>query len=129
MSADSKRIKIVSLVTLAYGVVGIIAGIVLLATGSGLAGALVLVSGVLSGILGVRGALIANVPSNTPQLEKLSGGLFVVQAADSGCIVAVNGPEQVNQDPLALCLALVSVLLALFLLILSHRLKKQLEAK
>lgn len=129
MSQDSKRIKIVSLVTLAYGVIALVAGVVLLVTGAGIAGGLVLVSGILSAVLGVRGALIANVPSNTPQLEKLSGGLLVVQAADSCGVVAASGPEQVNQDPLALCMALVSVLLALILLILSHRLKKQLEAK
>lgn len=129
MSQDSKRIKIVSLVTLAYGVIALVAGVMLLVTGAGIAGGLVLVSGILSAVLGVRGALIANVPSNTPQLEKLSGGLLVVQAADSCGVVAASGPEQVNQDPLALCMALVSVLLALILLILSHRLKKQLEAK
>lgn len=129
MSADSKRIKIVTLITLAYGVIAAVVGIVLLATGHGLSGALVLVSGVLSAVLGVRGALIANVPSTTPKLVKLSGGMFVVQAADSAGIVAVNGPQQVNQEPLAICLTLLSALLALILLILSHRLKKQLDAK
>lgn len=129
MSSDSKRIKVVSLVTMIYGIAAVVAGIVLLATGHGIPGALVLVSGVLSAFLGVRGALIANVPNNTPQLVKLSGGMFAVQAADSAGVVAAQGPQQVNQDPLAICLTLLSVLLALILLILSHRLKKVLEAR
>lgn len=129
MSADSKRIKIVSLVTMIYGIAAVVTGIVLLVTGHGIPGVLVLVSGVLSAILGVRGALIANVPNNTPQLVKLSGGMFVVQAADSAGVVASQGPQQVNQDPLAICLTLLSVLLALILLILSHRLKKALDAR
>lgn len=129
MSQDSKRIKISAIVTMIYGLAAVVAGIVLLVGGHGLVGALVLVSGVLSAFLGVRGALIANVPSTTPALVKLSGGMFAVQAADSAGVVAVQGPQQVNQDPVAICCTLLSALLALILLILSHRLKKQLDAR
>lgn len=130
MSADSKRIKVMTIIALLYGLASIVAGIVLLVVGeAALVGILVIVSGVLSAILGARGALIANVPSNTPQLVKLSGTTSVLQLADSAGIVAAKGPEQANQDPLALCLSLVALLLAFITLILSRRLKKQLDAK
>lgn len=130
MSQDSKRIKIMTIITLLYGLASIVAGIVLLVLGEPmLVGILVLVSGVISAILGARGALIANVPSNTPQLVKLSGISSLLQLADSGGVVAAKGPEQVNQDPLSICITLLALLLAFVILILSRRLKKQLDAK
>lgn len=130
MSADSKRIKIMTIVALLYGLASIVGGIVLLVTGQPvLVGVLVIVSGVLSAILGARGALIANVPSNTPQLVRLSGVSSLLQLADSGGIVAAKGPEQANQDPVALCITLLALLFAFVIFILSRRLKKALDAK
>lgn len=130
MSQDSKRIKVTTIVTLLYGLASIVAGIALLVVDDQTAASVfALLSGVVSVVLGVRGALIANVPSNTQQLVKLSGCVFVVQLAFSGATVAIVGPSEVNEDPVGLCFILVGALLALIVLILSHRLKKALDAK
>lgn len=130
MSQDSKRIKVTTLVTLIFGLASIAGGVAQLVIGEPLVGSLLtLVSGVASAAVGVRGSLLANVPSNTPLVVRLSVVALLVQLALSAVIVLALGPERANEDPVALCFTLIGALLALVLLILSRRLKRTLDAR
>lgn len=129
MSSDSKRIKICTLISLFYGVVATIMGIVLLATTSDATSAPVACTGVVSVVLGVRGSLIANVPSTIAKLVKIAVIAFVVQALLCAAALFLVGPENVNDYVLPFSLMLVSLIMTLIVAILSQNLNKKNLAK
>lgn len=129
MSSDSKRIKIFTLVSLFYGVVATIMGIVLAVTTSDATSAPVACTGIVSIVLGIRGSLIANVPSTIAKLVKLAVIAFIVQVLV--CVVALLlvGPENVNDYVLPFSLMLISLIVTLIVAILSQNLNKKNLAK
>lgn len=129
MSADSKRIKICTILSLIYGVIATVIGIVLAVTTSDATSWPVVGTGVLSAVVGVRGSLIANVPSTIAKLVKLAVILFVVQLALCALALFLVGPENVNDYVLPFSLMLVSLIVTLIIAILSQNLNKKLLAK
>lgn len=126
MSADSKRIKIIALVTLIFGLAAAVVSLVLLfASGATAAYGLAVASGAVSLYLGVQGALIANVPNTIKKLVTLSTALLLVQVVLGVAVYFVAGTDQVPPY----CVICVSVLLALLLMIFSRSLNKKNLAK
>ena len=68
MRPEAKRLKIVSIITMFVGIIFFILGIVLTVRGAGLGGVAAIVSGALGAFVGVRGSLIANVPSTSGKI-------------------------------------------------------------
>jgi hypothetical protein len=126
LSADSKRIKILALVTLIFGLAATVVSLVLLFV-SGMAPAygFAVASGVVSLYLGVQGALIANVPNTIKKLVTLSTVLLLVQVVLGVALYFVAGTDQVPPY----CVICASVLLALLLMIFSRSLNKKNLAK
>lgn len=126
MSADSKRIKIVALITLVYGIVAAVLGVVLLvARGAAAAYGPAIASGAVSLYYGAQGALIANVPNTIKKLVTLSVVVLVVQLALAALVYFLAGTAEV----LALCVVCVAFVLAFVQLILSRGLNKKNLAK
>ncbi len=126
MSADSKRIKIIALVTLIFGLAAAVVSLVLLfVSGMAAAHGLGVASGVVSLYLGVQGALIANVPNTIKKLVTLSTVLLLVQVVLGVALYFVAGTDQV----LPYCVICASALLALLLMIFSRSLNKKNLAK
>jgi hypothetical protein len=128
MSTEAKRIKILTLVAMAVGLVCVIVPIVLWmqsapAALAGLLGA----EGAITIIYGGRGALIANVPARIGQLVKLSLIVCVVQAALIGCMIMVIGQDHIAENPLAIGCAAVPFFISLIICLLSRGMAKRAE--
>lgn len=129
MSSDSKRIKICTLVSLIYGIVAAIMGIVFAVTTKDATSWPVVGTGVLSAVVGVRGALIANVPSTIAKLVKLAVIVFIVQVVVALLALFLVGPQNVNDYVLPFSLMLVSMIVTLIIAILSQQLNRKNLAK
>lgn len=128
MSKEAKRIKILTLVSMAVGLVCVIAAIVLMvqaapAAVAGLLGA----EGALTIFFGARGALIANVPARMGQLVKLSLIILIVQVLLLVGIVMTIGPDHAAENPAVLCGSGMPCLITLIICLLSRGMTKRAE--
>jgi hypothetical protein len=128
MSQEAKRVKILTLVELALGVVLIGPAIYLLVSGAGsLCAGLVGLDGVLTLVFGGKGALVANVPARMPQLVRLSIIALVAQVALVAAIVYAVGPDKVGESPVAVVCAAVPCVVTLVCLLLARGIAKRAE--
>ena len=127
MSPESKRIKVFTLVSLAYGLVSIILGIVMVAAmgEEPLSGVSVSGSGVVSLLPGIRGSLLANVPSKADKLAKLAGLLALVQIALGALCVYATGTDELATHPLGCVLVAIGLILTLVVFFLARSLNKK----
>lgn len=69
MSVNVKRLKLISIATMFVGIIVTILGIVLAVRSPEVASFLIIASGIIGAVVGVRGSLAANVPSNASKIE------------------------------------------------------------
>lgn len=128
MSAEAKRVKILTLIELFLGVALVALGIVLLVTGAKNASSYVLCGeGVVSLVFGVRGALIANVPARIGKLVGFGLVILLLQLACVAGIVYFTGPSEVPQQPLPTCASVVPAIFTLIAVILARGMAKRAE--
>ncbi|MGI6755430.1 MAG: hypothetical protein ACOX4F_05410 [Atopobiaceae bacterium] len=127
MSPDSKRIKIFTLISLVFGVLSVIAGVVLASTGTDAPYASG--SGALSLICGVRGSLLANVPNKADKIVKLSGIFLLIQVIFAAVIVYLVGISALQDHVITLVLLAVSVVVTLCVLVSAQILNRKNLAK
>ena len=68
MRPEAKRLKLISIATMFVGIIFVVAGIILTVRGAGFGGVATIVSGVLGAFVGIRGSLLANVPSTAGKI-------------------------------------------------------------
>ena len=122
MRPEAKSLKIVSIITMFVGIIFAILGIVLTVRGAGIRGIGTIVSGVLGAFIGVRGSLLANVPSTAHKI--------VVPAIVCGLVgvaLAVVYVATGNDDPSGILGCVVPGLFCACVSILGQNLKKALE--
>ena len=128
MSAEAKRVKILTLIELLLGLAVVILGIVLLVMGAKTAAPYVLCGeGVISLVFGVRGALIANVPARIGKLVTLGLVVLLLQIACIAGIVFLIGPNEVAKEPLPVCASVVPALITLIAVVLARGIAKRAE--
>ena len=128
MSAEAKRVKILTLIELLLGLAVVILGIVLLVMGAKTAAPYVLCGeGVISLVFGVRGALIANVPARIGKLVTLGLVVLLLQIACIAGIVFLIGPNEVAKEPLPACASVVPALITLIAVVLARGIAKRAE--
>ena len=128
MSAEAKRVKILTLIELLLGLAVVILGIVLLVMGAKTAAPYVLCGeGVISLVFGVRGALIANVPARIGKLVTLGLVVLLLQIACIAGIVFLIGPNEVPKEPLPVCASVVPALITLIAVVLARGIAKRAE--
>ncbi len=130
MSEESRRLKICTLVSLIGGLAMAVAGIVLGVTGGfGIARVLALVSSVLALVLGIRGALLANVPSKSDELVRLALAITVVQACLAVAEVLIPGVDAVGENVVPIALTCVALVVALAICLMARGVSRHLLAK
>lgn len=128
MSAEAKRVKILTLIELFLGAALVVFGIVLLVTGAKNSSPYVLCGeGVVSLVFGVRGALIANVPARIGKLVTFGIVVFLLQAACVAAIVYFTGPNEVPNEPAPVCASVVSAIVTLVAVLLARGMAKRAE--
>ena len=125
MSSDAKLLKISSLAALFLGLASAILGVVLVVASTvDIDAWMTTFEGVLSTVYGVRTAILANVPSNTPKIRIKAVILAVVAACILGYFVYVLTQVHIAQ----LCLSgLVAVVAVVAICVSSVIIKKQMQ--
>lgn len=127
MSAEAKRIKILTLAQLFVGLALIVGGIVMLMGDATPRPFILGVEGILTLAVGARGALIANVPARIGKLAVLMLVALMVQCSCVAFVVFFTGPENVSGDPVPCCMALVPAVFSLVIALLSSSMSKHAE--
>ena len=128
MSAEAKRVKILTLIELFLGLAVAVAGIVLLVMGAKTAAPFVLCGeGVVSVVFGARGALIANVPARIGKLATLGLVVLLLQVACIVGVVFLIGPNEVTREPLPVCVSVLPAIVTLIIVVLSRGIAKRAE--
>lgn len=128
MSAEAKRVKILTLLGLVLGLVLVVLGIVLVVGGSATSAPFVLIGeGVVTLVYGGRGALIANVPARMGKLVTLAGVVLLVQLACVAAIVMLVGPDNVSKEPVLVGASAVPTVVTLATLLLARGMTKRAE--
>ena len=128
MSAEAKRVKILTLIELILGLAVVVLGIVLIILGSKTAAPFVLCGeGVVSVVFGVRGALIANVPARIGKLVTLGLVVLLLQVACIVGVVFLIGSNEVSKEPLPVCASAVPALITLIAVVLARGIAKRAE--
>ncbi|MGI6230791.1 MAG: hypothetical protein ACOYJL_07805 [Tractidigestivibacter sp.] len=122
MSPEAKKLKISSLVTMIVGLVAIVCGIVFLVQGADLSDACVLVAGVVTTIIGGKGARVANVPSTSNKLVAPAGG---ATAANAVCLAGdvAFGAGQIAPVVVGAVVCVLTLVVTLF----ARTIKRKLE--
>lgn len=128
MSAEAKRVKVLMLAELFLGMALVVLGIALLVMGAATASpALLCGEGVLTLFLGVRGALIVNVPARIPKLVTLGAIMLLLQLACVVGIVFLTGTDNIANDPVPVVAGAVPCLLTLIAVLMSRGIAKRAE--
>ena len=124
MPQDSRNLKITCLVTLAFGLVSLLFGAVVILPAEPLpTGPIALVDGVLVLILGVQGARWANVPSNAKRVMRAAVVVLMLSLLLSLLIVLTT--QELAFDALAVTVG--AALLSLAILLLARAVARRLE--
>ncbi len=93
MTAESKRLKIICLISLFYGIAEIVSGFVIKADlGVSILTAFApMVTGILSLVLGVYAARAANVPSNAKKIRTFALVITLLSCAATGAALYLGG--------------------------------------
>lgn len=127
MSAEAKRIKILTLFELFVGlVIAVAAGIYATGDSSPTDCFVVIGEGVLTLVLAARGALIANVPARIGKLVPLFLVTLLVQVACAACVFYLADPVS-NGEPLTTILAAVPAFVSLLIVVLARGMAKRAE--
>ncbi len=128
MSSEAKRVKILTLLEMALGLALVVLGIVFVVQQRTTGSAYVLCGeGVLGLVLGVRGALIANVPARIGKLVTIGAVVLLLQICCIVGVVMLTGPDKVAQDPVPTCASAVPAVLTLAIVLLSRGMAKRAE--
>ncbi|MBO7674561.1 MAG: hypothetical protein J6S63_06085 [Atopobiaceae bacterium] len=128
MSAEAKRVKILTLIELVLGLAIVVTGVVLVVLGAASAAPFVLCGeGVLTLVFGARAALIANVPARIGKLVSLALIVLLLQIACLVGIVFLIGPDQVSQDPIPVFAAALPAVFSVTIALLSNGIAKRAE--
>ncbi len=128
MSAEAKRVKILTLIELALGLALVVFGVVLLISHVATSAPFILCGeGLLTLFFGARGALIANVPARIGKLATLALIIFVVQLACAVGVIMMVGPENVSNEVGPVACACAPALVTLIIAILSRGIAKRAE--
>jgi hypothetical protein len=128
VSAEAKRVKILTLLGLVLGLVLVVLGIVLVVGGSATSAPFVLIGeGVVTLVYGGRGALIANVPARMGKLVTLAAVVLLVQLACVAAVVMLVGPDNVSKEPVLVGASAVPSVVTLATLLLARGMTKRAE--
>ena len=128
MSAEAKRVKVRMLAERCCGMALVVLGIVLLVMGTATASPVLLCGeGVLTLFLGVRGALIVNVPARIPKLVTLGAIVLLLQLACVCGIVFITGTDNIANDPMPVAAGAGPCLLSLMAVLMSRGIAKRAE--
>ncbi|MDO4538410.1 MAG: hypothetical protein Q4B54_09640 [Coriobacteriales bacterium] len=128
MSAEAKRVKIITLLEIALGLVLLVFGVVIKTMGNPTAAPLVVAGeGLVTLFFGGRGALIANVPARIGKLATLAFIMLLVQVACVVGAVMIIGPENVGNDPAQVAVACLPVPFTLAIALQSRGMAKRAE--
>ena len=128
MSAEAKRVKILTLLGLVLGLVLVVLGIGLVVGGSATSAPFVLIGeGVVTLVYGGRGALIANVPARMGKLVTLAAVVLLVQLACVAAVVMLVGPDNVSKEPVLVGASAVPSVVTLATLLLARGMTKRAE--
>lgn len=127
MSSEAKRIKILTLIELFLGlVIAVTAGIYATGVSSPTHCFVVVGEGILTLILGARGALIANVPARIGKLVPLFLIALLVQVACTAAVFVLSDPPNSGEYLTCICAA-VPALVSLIIIFLARGMAKRAE--
>lgn len=128
MSSEAKRVKILTLIQLGFGLILFGYAISLLVRGiDAIVCSALAADGVITFFLGVRGALIANVPARIAKLATLALIFCVLQIACTVVVVCSVGVDNVGDNLLPVAASAVPALTSFVIWLLSHGMAKRAE--